>query len=104
VLNVRDNFFVVAGGGGNVGVQVGDDGVVVDAGAAASASAVVAASSASRRSRFFIIDTGPDADHVGGNRAVQAGETPFGPASGRAAPGFMGRWPPSFLPRGCFAG
>src|SRR5215467_12137994 len=42
-LEVRPSFFVVAGAGANVGVQVGDDGlVVVDAGSPAGASGVLA--------------------------------------------------------------
>ena len=36
VLQLRPNFFMIAGAGGNIGVQIGDDGVVVvDAGSAA---------------------------------------------------------------------
>src|SRR5262245_47931552 len=44
ILEVRPTFFVIVGAGGNIGVQVGEDGVVaVDAGAAADAPAVLAA-------------------------------------------------------------
>jgi len=80
VLQVRPNFYMIAGAGGNVGVEVGDDGVVlVDSGAAANADAVLAAirkiSSAPIR---YVIDTSADADHVGGNEKIsQAGETLF---------------------------
>ena len=80
ILEVRSNFFVIAGAGGNVGVQVGDDGVVVvDAGSAASASAVIAAiTRITSKPIRYVIDTGPDADHVGGNEALsKAGETLF---------------------------
>ena len=44
VLQLRPNFYMIAGAGGNIGVQVGVDGVVVvDSGSAAKADAVVAA-------------------------------------------------------------
>jgi glyoxylase-like metal-dependent hydrolase (beta-lactamase superfamily II) len=72
VLEVRPSFFVIAGAGANVGVQVGEDGlVVVDAGSAADAPAVLAAiRRISPRPIRYVIDTGPDADHVGGNEAL----------------------------------
>jgi cyclase len=80
-LEVRPSFFVIAGAGANVGVQVGDDGVVVvDAGSAASAPAVLAAiKRISPKPIRYVIDTGPDADHVGGNDVLsKAGEKLFG--------------------------
>src|ERR1044072_9833672 len=44
VLEVRPTFFVIAGAGANIAVQVGDDGVVVvDAGSAAETAGVLAA-------------------------------------------------------------
>src|SRR5579862_2278979 len=44
VIKVRPNFYLIAGAGGNIGVQIGDDGVLlVDAGSAAAASQAVAA-------------------------------------------------------------
>jgi glyoxylase-like metal-dependent hydrolase (beta-lactamase superfamily II) len=80
VLEVRSNFFMIAGAGGNIGVQVGDDGVVVvDAGSAAHAPDVVAAiARITPKPIRYVIDTGPDVDHVGGNeRLAQAGNTFF---------------------------
>ena len=80
VLSVRPNVTMIAapGGGGNVTVDVGEDGIiVVDAGPAAAAASVLAAikriSSAPIR---YVIDTNADADHVGGNELVaKAGQS-----------------------------
>ena len=80
VLQLRPNFFMIAGAGGNIGVQVGDDGVVVvDAGLAARADAVVAAiKKLTSRPIRYVIDTSADPDHVGGNETLsKAGQTLF---------------------------
>src|SRR5947207_754136 len=80
VLQLRPNFFMIAGAGGNIGVQVGEDGVVVvDAGAAARADAVVAAiKKVTAQPIRYIIDTSADPDHVGGNETLsKAGQTLF---------------------------
>jgi glyoxylase-like metal-dependent hydrolase (beta-lactamase superfamily II) len=87
VLQLRPNFFMIAGAGGNIGVQIGEDGVVVvDAGAASSATAVVAAiKKLTPQPIRYIIDTSADPDHVGGNETVsKAGQTLF------TAPGAIG--------------
>src|SRR5438128_12633008 len=90
ILEVRPSFFVIAGAGANIGVQVGEDGVVVvDAGSAADAPAVLAAiKRISPKPIRYVIDTGPDTDHVGGNEALsKAGEQVFGGSNfGSGAP------------------
>src|SRR5436190_20709721 len=78
VLQLRSNFYMIAGAGANIGVQVGDDGVVVvDSGAASRTDAVlVAIKKLSPRPIRYVIDTSADADHVGGNeRLSQSGQT-----------------------------
>jgi glyoxylase-like metal-dependent hydrolase (beta-lactamase superfamily II) len=91
VLEVRPNFFMIAGAGGNVGVQVGEDGVVVvDAGSTARAADLVAAiKRITPQPIRYVINTGPGADHVGGNEVLSKAGNQFFPgttaAGGRRA-------------------
>lgn len=81
VLQLRPNFYLIGGAGANIGVQVGEDGVVVlDSGAAGSSSAVLAAiRRITSQPIRYVINTGPDDDHVGGNEAIsKAGQTLLG--------------------------
>ena len=69
VVQIRPNFYVIAGAGGNIVVQTGPEGaILVDAGTTAAADRVLAAI---RRITTlpirYIINTSMDADHVGGN-------------------------------------
>ena len=80
VLQVRPNFYMIAGAGGNIGFQVGSDGVVVvDSGSASNADAVVAAiKKVTAQPIRYLINTSADPDHVGGNAVVaKAGQTLF---------------------------
>lgn len=85
VLQLRPNFYMIATPtGGHVGVQVGEDGiVVVDSGSAAAAPSIVATiKRISPAPIRYVIDTGPDADHVGGNELVaKAGQSLLLPRS-----------------------
>ena len=69
IVYLRSNFFVIAGAGGNIAAQVGPDGVViVDAGAREAADRVISSlKKITDQPIRYIIDTGPDTDHVAGN-------------------------------------
>jgi cyclase len=94
VLQLRPNFYMIAGAGGNIGFQVGVDGVVVvDSGSTSSADAVVAAiRKVTTQPIRYVINTSADADHVGGNAAIaKAGQTLFTQTGGAGlAADFLG--------------
>jgi len=80
VVRVRPNFYMIAGAGGNIGVQIGSDGVVlVDAGAADASDRVLAAlRTLTELPIRYVIDTNAEADFVGGNgKIAKAGQTIF---------------------------
>ncbi len=80
VVQVRPNFYMIAGAGGNIGVQIGTDGIVlVNAGTEASSPQVLAAlKKLTPLPIRYIIDTNAEGDFVGGNgNLAKAGETIF---------------------------
>src|ERR1051326_7268955 len=78
IIKLRPNFYMIAGGGGNVAVQIGVDGVVlVDAGSAAASDQVIAAlKKITDLPVRYVINTGAEPDHVGGNgKLAKTGQT-----------------------------
>ena len=76
VVQIRPNFYVIAGAGGNIVMQTGPDGVIlVDSGRTPMADKVLAAvQKITPLPIRYIINTSMDADHVGGNdRLARAG-------------------------------
>jgi cyclase len=71
-LKVQGNVYMLVGAGGNVAVQIGDDGVLlVDTGTTANAEKVVAAvRELTNKPIRYIINTSADPDHVGGNDTI----------------------------------
>jgi cyclase len=72
VVQLRENFYVIGGAGGNVVVQIGPEGVIlVDSGSTAMADEVLAAiANITPLPIRYIINTSMDTDHVGGNEAL----------------------------------
>lgn len=72
VFEIRPNIHMITGAGANITVQIGSDGVVlVDSGSRDQSSAVLAAiKRLTAQPIRYIINTGPGADHVGGNEAL----------------------------------
>jgi glyoxylase-like metal-dependent hydrolase (beta-lactamase superfamily II) len=72
VVQLRDNFYVIGGAGGNILVQIGPEGVIlVDSGSTARANEVLAAiREITPLPIRYIINTSMDPDHVGGNEVL----------------------------------
>jgi glyoxylase-like metal-dependent hydrolase (beta-lactamase superfamily II) len=72
VYQIQPNFYMIAGAGSNIGVQIGPDGVVlVDAGTADMSDRVVAAiKKLTDRPIRYIINTSADPEHVSGNEKI----------------------------------
>lgn len=85
IIKVRPNFYMIAGAGANIGVQIGSDGVVlVNAGDGKHSDAVIAEiKKLTPLPIRFVIDTNADADFVTGNGTLaKAGQTIFTNALG----------------------
>jgi cyclase len=72
VVKVRPNFYMIAGGGGNIGVQIGSDGVVLanSGNAAASTEVLAAIKKLTDLPIRYIINSDAGPDFVGGNLAL----------------------------------
>ena len=71
-MHVQGNVYMLVGAGGNITLQIGDDGVLlVDSGLAQNAEKVVAAVRAlTNKPIRYIVNTHVHPDHVGGNEAI----------------------------------
>ncbi len=72
IIQVRPNVYMIAGAGGNIVVHLGWMGaIVIDTGSPQMSDKVQAAiKRITDKPIRYIIDTGPDVDHVGGNEAL----------------------------------
>jgi len=88
VVRIRPDFYMIAGVGGNIAVQIGPIGVVlVDTGSGEASDDVLAAiRMRTDRPIRYIINTSADPDHVGGNEMLsKAGATILGGSRGNAS-------------------
>jgi len=72
IVKVRQNFYMIAGAGGNIGVQIGSDGVVLSnsGNGAATAEVLAALKKLTDLPIRYIINSDAGADFVGGNVAL----------------------------------
>jgi glyoxylase-like metal-dependent hydrolase (beta-lactamase superfamily II) len=81
IVHVQGNIYMLAGGGGsNITVQIGDEGlVVVDASVPEMSEKLIAAIRTLTDKRIrYLLDTSADLDHVGGNDAISHYGIQFG--------------------------
>ncbi len=79
VTRVQGNVYMLAGAGGNIAMQVGRDGIVlVDSGDGRTDDALMAAvRTISSAPIQYVLNTGPQAEHVGGNQALRSAGVTF---------------------------
>src|SRR5689334_6732799 len=84
VLRIQPNFYVIAGAGANIAVQIGADGVVlVDSGNSATSDRVLAEiRKLTNQPIRYIINTNAEPDHVGGNEKLSAAGQSIVPTGG----------------------
>jgi len=94
ILPVQGNVHMIAGAGGNVSVQTGDEGVfVVDAGGAGHGERLLSAvTRLSNRPIRFLVNTNADGDHIAGNETiVKSQRGTRGPRPGGGGGGAQGQ-------------
>lgn len=90
ILKVQGQVYMLTGAGGNVTVQIGDEGVLVaDSGAPGQSAKVLAAiQRLSPKAIRYLVNINGDADHVAGNEAIMKSSSGFrGPRPGQVGGG-----------------
>lgn len=80
ILPVQGNVYLLAGAGGNIAVEIGEDGVLlVDTGNGVITDRIMAAvRKLSTKPVRYILNTSAEADHIGGNAPIAAAGSPAG--------------------------